>query len=241
MDYRTRLYEKYATNVQGAQRPVSPEEAIAWARVYGHYLQGWLPPYKDAAIVDLACGSGKLLHYFASLGYTNVLGVDISPEQVAHARHLHPNVEQANIVEFLQSRRGEFDLITGIDIIEHLTRDEILTFLDGCLSALRPGGRLVLQTLNGESVFRGENWHGDLTHETCLSPKSLAQAMRVCGFEQFEAREQGPIPHGFKSSVRAAMWRVIRLQIALVNLVETGSPGSGVYSRVFIASGVKPR
>ena len=68
MDYRQRLYEKYATHVQVSSGLADPKAALEWGRVYAHYLRGWLPERNDAGIVDLACGAGKLVHFLASMG-----------------------------------------------------------------------------------------------------------------------------------------------------------------------------
>lgn len=237
--YRERFYARYATAVQIQPRPVTPAEADAFFAVWSHYIRGWLPERKDAAILDAACGAGKFLRFFASRGYTNVRGVDISPEQVALARHLHPQVEQSGVVEYLNRHAGQFDLITCIDMIEHLTKNEILSFLDACHTALRPGGRLILQTVNGESPFRGDIWFGDFTHETCLTAKSMKQLMLVCGFSDYEVRDQPPIPHGLRSTVRALLWKLLRLALIAGSYIEVGNRGTGVLTRVFIASGVK--
>jgi hypothetical protein len=47
------------------------------------------------------------------------------------------------------------------------------------------------------------------------------------------------VPHGLASSARFILWKLIRLKTLAALLVETGSAGSGVTTRVFIASEVK--
>jgi len=239
MDYRSRFYERYSSTVQ--RRTSAPTlEQVKRSHIYHDVrLRGWLPANKDANIIDVACGFGEFLQYLRMRGYTNVQGIDISPEQVALARQLHPNVQQGEMCAFLQAHRVAFDLIVGADIVEHLKKDEILTFLDLCYAALRPGGRLILQTLNGESPFCGENHYGDFTHETCLNPKSMGQLFHICGFEDYEAREAGPAPHGLVSTVRFVLWKIVRFKLLLMNRIETGCRGSGVCTRVFLGSGVR--
>lgn len=241
MSYRDRFYAKYASHVQGRRQPIPPAEADAWGLSYDRWLRGWLPAGPDAPIVDVACGAGALLRFFVRRGYTNVQGVDISAEQVELARALCPRVACANALEFLAAHPASFDLITGIDVIEHLTRDEILTFTDSLFSALRPGGRVILQTPNGESPYRGDCWHGDFTHEHCFTKKTLGQVLGLSGFVGFEAREMAPVPRGVKSAARAVLWRLIRLRPIVWNYIETGGPGSGICTRVFLGSATKPR
>ena len=238
-DYRTRVYERYASCFQNAALDFNREDAARWGRAYHHYLRGWLPRNRDAAVVDLACGSGRLLHFFAQAGFTGISGVDISAEQVQLARQVAPDVAEGGVLEFLEDREGAFDLITGFDIIEHFRKDEVLRFLDGCRAALKPGGRLILQTPNADTPWSGTLRYGDFTHEVCFSPNGLGRLLCLCGFEQIEARELGPVPRGYSvaSSMRSWLWRGIRLGLRLYNLAETGNTGSGVFTRVFLISG----
>jgi SAM-dependent methyltransferase len=141
-----------------------------------------------------------------------------------------------DLLAFLRARPQRFDLLTGLDIVEHFTKDEVLEFLDACRGALRPGGRLVLQTPNGESPFGGAVRYGDFTHETCFTPALLAQLLELTGFTAVECRECHPVARGVVSLLRIALWRVIRQLLRLWNLAETGSAGSGVLTRVFLAS-----
>ena len=119
-DYRIRIYERYASSFQDASPQFNPVAASRWTKGYDYYLRNWLPVDKAADILDVACGGGKLLHFFKERGYTRVNGVDISPEQVSLARQVIPNVIEANAVDFLESHQGAFDLITGLDIVRTL-------------------------------------------------------------------------------------------------------------------------
>lgn len=239
MIYRDRVLERYASVFKAGSAEATPAEIDRWGDAYGSYLAGWVPEDRGAAIADVACGPGWLLRFFTRRGYGNVAGVDASAEQVALARRHVPDVECGDVADFLEKRRGALDLVTGIDIIEHLTKDEALAFLDACHSALRPGGRLVLQTPNGESPFVGSVRYGDFTHETCFTPALLRQLLELAGFAEVECRETGPMARGAASLLRVAVWRLARMLLLLCNLAETGSAGSGVLTRVFLISAVR--
>jgi 2-polyprenyl-3-methyl-5-hydroxy-6-metoxy-1,4-benzoquinol methylase len=240
--YRERIYRHYASRFMDAGERFDEKASARWGRAYDWYLRGWLPADKEASVLDVACGGGKLLHFFKTRGYRQVAGVDLSPEQVALARQVVPDVHEGNVLEFLESRPRSFDLITGLDIVEHFQKDEALRFLDGCFRALRPGGRLVLQTPNADSPWGTYHRYNDFTHEICFQHNSISRLLRLCGFEDVEVREQGPIPWGYSLSctVRWVMWQGIRLGLKLYNLAETGNAGGGVFTRVFLASGRRP-
>jgi cyclopropane fatty-acyl-phospholipid synthase-like methyltransferase len=157
-------------------------------------LRGWLPQSKDAAIVDVACGGGKLLHFFKERGYSNVQGVDLSPEQVQISRQM---VHQRNAIDFLEKSPATFDLITLPDVIEHLHKPEVLRFLDAALVALKPGGRLVLQTPNADSPWGTMHRYNNFAHEVCFNPNALSRLMSLTGFRDIELREAEPVPWGY--------------------------------------------
>lgn len=237
ISYRERIYNVYASGVQGSGVVFDAVTAESWGRAYATYLERWLPLDPGATILDAACGGGRLLHFLKTRGYRRLTGVDVSAEQVALARQVVDDVAQADVHNFLARNLGKFDLVLGLDIIEHLNKDEVLGFLDGCREALKPGGRLVLQTPNGESPSGGAVRYADFTHEVCFTPHSLRVVLDLCGYRAIEARECGPVAHGLPSAVRAVVWRLMRLGRMASSLIETGSAGSGVYTRVFLMSG----
>lgn len=240
-DYRTRIYENYASNFQDAPKIFDEDTAWHWGRAYRYYLRGWLPKDKCAKIVDLACGGGRLLYFFKRMGYENISGVDISPEQVKLARQVTPNVEEANVLDWLESHPAGFDLITGLDIVEHFHKPEVVRFLDACHAALKPGGRLILQTPNVDSPWGLSIRYGDFTHEVGFNSNVLSRLLSLVGFERIESRETGPVPlgHSLKSTVRYMIWQTIRAGLKLWNLAETGDAGKGVFTRVFLISGIE--
>ncbi|MCX7902539.1 MAG: methyltransferase domain-containing protein [Burkholderiaceae bacterium] len=239
--YRARLYEQYGRAMQSAPERFDEAAARRWGRAYDWYLRGWLPMSKQARIVDLACGYGRLLHFFRERGWRNITGVDISPDQVRRAREVVADVHEANVLDFLEERRGQFDLITALDLIEHLTKDEALRLLAGCRAALKPGGRLVLQTPNADSPFGMAVRYGDFTHEICFNPNLLSRLLALHGFAAVEAREVGPVPWGYSlaSTLRWSVWKAIRAGLQLSNLAETGDVGSRILTRTFLVSATR--
>jgi 2-polyprenyl-3-methyl-5-hydroxy-6-metoxy-1,4-benzoquinol methylase len=241
-NYRTRIYENYASNFQDAPEIFNEAIAWQWGRAQRYYLRHWLPEDKTAKIVDLACGGGRLLYFFQRMGYTDITGVDISPEQVKLARQVTPSVEEANVLDWLEVHPASFDLITGFDIVEHFHKDEVIRFLDACHAALKPGGCLILQTPNAESPWGTVHRYNDFTHEVGFNPNALSRLLSLTGFRKIESRETGPIPlgHSIKSTIRYLIWQAIRAGLKLWNLAETGGVGSGVFTRVFLITGEKP-
>lgn len=239
MHYRKKIYDKYAT-ILGASTEFPDEAAMQkWGRPYDYFLSGFLPEDKDAVILDVACGSGSLLHFFKSRKFTHVQGVDISPEQVALARTVTDEVVEMDAIAYLKLHRGKFDFIIGLDIVEHLNKEELLDFLDACREALKRAGRLVFQTPNPASPMSGSVVFGDLTHEIAVTPSCLGRLLRLVGFDDYQARECGPVPRGLASSIRFYLWQMVRGTMFLYDLIEMGGNEYPIYTRVFLATAVK--
>jgi len=240
-NYRKRIYKRYASRFQDSPAVFDVLAADRWGKAYEFYLRRWLPGDPNAAILEVACGGGRLLHFLKGHGYVRLSGVDTSPEQVRLSLQVLGNVEEANAIEFLEKHADAYDLIVGLDIVEHFNKDEALRFLDACYKALRPGGRLILQTPNADSPWGTAHRYNDFTHEISFNPNAVTRLLRMIGFESVEARELGPVPFGYSmtSTIRAALWQMIRGGLKFWNLIETGSSGSGVFTRVFLISARK--
>jgi len=237
--YRKKIYENYASKIQKSGEIFDIKSAKKWSKAYEKYLKYWLPKQKDAAILEVACGDGKLLHFFKKYGYTNLAGIDISKEQVSLARQTTNNVECADTLDFLERSNEVYDLIIAIDFIEHLTKDEVLNFLELCFMKLKPSGRIILQTPNAASPFFAEVFYGDFTHETLLTPLSLEGVLRLSGFCDIEFRCTGPVIHGLFSFMRFIAWQFVVSLLKFYNIAETAHTANRIFTRVFLASAVK--
>jgi len=238
-DYKTRIYNAYLSRGPEREPVFDRLAAERRARLLARLLKGWLPEDRELPIADLGCGSGEVLYFLKGRGYTRVAGVDVSPEQVQAARQVVPEVVEADLFDFLDRHREKFGLIFALDLLEHLRKDDVLRFLDASHRALGGGGRLILQTPNADSPMASGLRYGDFTHEVCFTPSSLGWLLNLVGFTGVESREGGPRPLGILSLGRTLLWRLIRRGIQLWNLAETGSAGSGIYTRVFLLSGIK--
>jgi len=239
--YRARIYERYASDWQDAAPEFDESGSRRWGKAYRYYLRGWLPESKDANIIDVACGGGRLLHFFKTQGYNQLSGVDVSPTQVRLAQQVIPKVCEGDVIEYLEAHPGEYDLISGLDIVEHFHKPEVLRFLDASRAALKLNGRLILQTPNADSPWSGAIRYGDFTHEVGFTPSALSRLLQMTGFKETEAREMGPVPFGYSmaSTLRYLVWRTIRVALKVWNVAETGNAGSRVFTRVFLITGIR--
>lgn len=241
--YRARIYERYV-EAAGAKPLVVDRDSLRPRSAYlDRLVRRHFPASRDAAIFDVGCGHGAVLDAARRAGYARLGGVDTSPQQVEAAQHLGiPGVRQGDLLEALSGLAPESqDMVVAFDVLEHFTKDETLGFVDAVLRVLRPGGTWLIHVPNGESPFAGRIRYGDYTHEQAFTRGSITQLLLASGFARVACFEDRPIPHGPRSTVRALLWRVIRLGLRLYLAAETGDSGrDAIFSQNLLAVAVKP-
>ena len=223
--YRARIYGTYVTGRSDALAPQTLQ-GLAPRMPYLRWLvRTCMPADRAAAILDIGCGHGAILHALQQAGYHQVRGVDGSAEQVQAAARLGiGGVVQGDLMQTLhETTDASADVVIAFDVIEHFTRAEVIPLVDEVQRVLKPGGRWVIHVPNGESPFSNRVRFGDYTHEEAFTRTSLGQLLLASGFLRVNAYEDRPIAHGFTSSVRAALWQLIRATMLFYIAVETGS------------------
>jgi SAM-dependent methyltransferase len=235
-DFRATLYRGYVSTFKSAPDLSIEPPFVWWDHKYLPLLAGVA---RDAPILEIGCGSGGLLAYLERRGFSNASGIDISAEQVELARRRGVRVEQADALAYLRDHLSEFDVILAVDVLEHFCRGELVELGPGLARALRPGGRLVVQTANAAGLFPRQVIYGDLTHLTIFTPESLGQLLRGAGFDHLTFYETGPIPIRLRGKVDTLLWAGIKRVANAIREIETGKR-QAIWTENFICRAFKP-
>lgn len=155
-----------------------------------HLYDRYLPPRRDARILDLGCGSGTLLEWLRDdCGYTRAIGVDVSTGQVEFARSLGLTVEHSDHPAAWLAAQGPFEVVFLIDVLEHLSATDAAEMLGTVVGALCPGGRMVLRVPNANSSFASRFRYIDAAHERSYTEISLRSHLLAAGFADIVIRE----------------------------------------------------
>ena len=102
-------------------------------------------------ILDVGCGGGILTEALAKKG-ASVTGIDMSQKAI-HAAKEHAQQEkidltylQSSIEAFAQTKPEPFDIITCLEMVEHVPN--YTSVLATCQSLLKPNGSLFVSTIN---------------------------------------------------------------------------------------------
>lgn len=205
--------------------------------VYRRDIRPALPTPHDGPLLDIGCGQGELVRLLLKEGYEAV-GVDVSPEQVALAHQAGlDQILRGDYRDFLAARRGQLAAVTATDLLEHLTKTEVIQTFDAVVAALRPGGVFIARVPNAVSPFGGHFRHGDFTHESWFTSRSVRQLAKAAGFRSIAVKSCPPPVHGPVSAVRAVLWALISVVLQIALAIETGMLHGHVVTQnlVFIA------
>ncbi len=116
------------------------------------------------------------------------------PKAAARARGL--DVTESDAAGYLTSLPdGSLGGIFSAQVVEHLEPGYLLRFLELSFHKLRPGGRLVLETLNPACwVAFFESYIRDITHVWPLHPETLKYLVVASGFTRATIEFRSPVP-----------------------------------------------
>ena len=109
-------------------------------------------------ICDLGCGTGQIARYLHRQG-VNTLGVDLSPQMIAEAQRLNPEIpfHQGNMLG-LPDTDNSWGGIAAFYCIIHIPRKQIVDALREMKRVLKPGGVLLVTFHIGAEIKHIEEW-----------------------------------------------------------------------------------
>ncbi|HKP80074.1 MAG TPA: bifunctional 2-polyprenyl-6-hydroxyphenol methylase/3-demethylubiquinol 3-O-methyltransferase UbiG, partial [Phenylobacterium sp.] len=108
-------------------------------------------PFEGLRLLDIGCGGGLLSEPMTRLGF-QVVGVDASERNIgtasAHAagQGLQIDYRAATAEALIEAGEAPFDVILNMEVIEHVADPG--DYLRSCARLLKPGGLMIVATLN---------------------------------------------------------------------------------------------
>lgn len=226
MDY-SKYYRKWHSE--------SIEHYEAMSKYYERILRPSLPEDKEIKILDIGCAFGITMYSLKKMGYRNVKGIDINPELIAVAKSKFLDVELVDdTVAWLKNFHEEYHVVLCFDVLEHIPKEEQISFLQSIYNAMKPNGVFVCTVPNANSTFASRWRYIDYTHTISFTEHSLEFLLSHAGFSEIEIREvefrvKPRYPFIIRKSV--ILWlalRFFRLIRRLEAIAELGSEGKNI-------------
>ena len=159
-------------------------------------LANYVPLFAGAKdVLDVGCGRGEFLELLQQSGII-ARGLDLNFEMVEICRARGLEVAHGDAVSYLRSLPDEsLGGLFAAQVVEHLPPDYLLTFLDEAQRVLRPGARIVLETVNVACWYAFfQSYMRDITHAKPLHPDTLQYLVTASGFTEAEVQYRVPLP-----------------------------------------------
>jgi 2-polyprenyl-6-hydroxyphenyl methylase/3-demethylubiquinone-9 3-methyltransferase len=152
-------------------------------------------------LLDIGCGGGLLSEPLARIG-AQVVGVDPAAKNVAAAK-LHAEDNEVAVdyrvgtAEMLADTGERFDVVLAMEVVEHVT--DVNLFVRRCAEMVRPGGLMILATLNrtlksfalaivGAEYVLGWLPRGTHRWDRFVTPNELEIALELAGLRVIDER-----------------------------------------------------
>jgi SAM-dependent methyltransferase len=145
-------------------------------------------------VIDIGSGRGEMLELLQELE-VEAVGVDLDADMVGMARTRGLRVEVGNGVAYLRAQdEASVGGIFAGQLIEHLSPQGLLDFLALASTRLRPGGRLIAETINPQSLWVfAHSYFIDPTHVRPVHPEYAVFLAQQAGFAQAEVEYRSPV------------------------------------------------
>jgi 2-polyprenyl-6-hydroxyphenyl methylase/3-demethylubiquinone-9 3-methyltransferase len=158
-------------------------------------------PFRGLRLLDIGCGGGLLSEPMARLG-AEVVGADAAERNIPVAR-LH--AEQSGLfidyrhttAEALAAEGEIFDVVLAMEVVEHVADPQ--GFVTTCRDLLKPGGLMVMSTINRNArsflaAIVGAEWimrwlpKGTHDWQKFITPDELFELVRSAGLDPVDRK-----------------------------------------------------
>lgn len=142
------------------------------------------------SLVDVGCGDGRFLAQInKALPDIRTKGVDYSDRAIHLAKSLNPTIdfEARDITKSLPTENDRYDVLTLIEVIEHIPPADLPCFLKACANRVRSGGRIIITVPHANKPLNPKHYqHFNSTMITDVLPPEA----EVLGFKFFDRRSK---------------------------------------------------
>ncbi len=159
---------------------------------------------QDKPVIDIGCGRGEWLEFLKENGFY-AYGIDINRMMVERSLSFGLDARHADIMEHLNSiEDAGRSAVTAFHVVEHLPFATLVDFLDEAIRVLIPGGVLILETPNPETMRVGATtFYNDPTHRNPLMPDVLRFIVQHRGFSDVQVLKLHPFTQGLLQETTA--------------------------------------
>jgi SAM-dependent methyltransferase len=180
------VYSLFEERFRGSSRDITEKQ-----RSYVPLLRGLPGP-----VLDIGCGRGELLRLLAAESVPS-FGVESNPIAAAACRQEGLSVEEGDGLAVLSEKAdGSLGGVVALQVVEHWSAEATFAFLREARRALAPGGVLIAETVNTDSLSALKAFFLDPSHVRPVPADALRFLAQAVGFADTRIEFRAPLPEG---------------------------------------------
>jgi len=172
------------------------------------------------SLIDIGCGDGRFLHELKNtMVNVDLKGIDYSHQAIDFANAMNPDIEFEckNIIN--SETNKQYDIVTLIEVLEHIPPDRLSSFLDSCTDTVSDDGCLIITVPHKNKPVQKKHYQHfsrkDLTdllsgYSDQLSFFPFDKQSRILSFVQRLLGGQGNHYVITSKSIKAAFWEAYK-------------------------------
>ncbi|MFA5162298.1 MAG: glycosyltransferase [Elusimicrobiales bacterium] len=165
---------------------------------------------KPETVLDIGCAKGSLVECLRDIGI-DARGVDVSEYAISHTRHdIRPFCQAVDIASFIP-QCGKYDLITCMEMLEHLTPEQSVLAVEKICrwtdAALLLASSHDFDESSHSDVRPKDYWRDMFGRFGFVEDKTFIFGRLICRDAMLFRRKEGALAAGIKTCLRAASSR----------------------------------
>jgi len=178
------VYSLFEERFRGDPKAIAESQ-----RFYVSLLRGAPGP-----VLDAGCGRGEFLGLLKEEGIP-ASGVESNPISVRLCREAGLEVASGDAGTTLAAAApGSLGAVVAFQVVEHWPAGQIFAFLAAARRALSPGGILIAETVNTDSLSALRAFFLDPTHVRPVPPAAFGFLAEAAGFADVRIEYRSPLP-----------------------------------------------
>lgn len=178
------VYAMFEERFRGSSAEIAEKQ-----KVYLQFLSNLPGP-----VLDAGCGRGEFLRLLKEEGIP-ARGVESSRLAVQACRAAGLDVGEGDAIEALAAAPpASLGGVVAFQVVEHWPAATTFRFLAEARRALAPGGTLIVETINTDSLAAMNAFYLDPTHVRPVPPEALRFLFDAAGFRELRVEYLSPLP-----------------------------------------------
>lgn len=202
--YLEEFYAQNDSRLNNSSLEVQLEEEEFYTSKYENYatiIENVLKGLEKKSLFDIGCGFAQSLLFFRDVKKMEVSGIEPSLEGVKYAKDNNLDVVQGNIESSWENNTKKFDVITLLNVLEHLRNpEEVLKAIrenllknEGVLLIDVPNDFNDFQTIASDEYNLNQWWFYPPRHINYFNSETLSNLLNECGYDIVHVEASFPL------------------------------------------------